>query len=122
MRPKNSEKKFTVKPMDLKPSRRLAVRSYLEQVDVATIVSSAESCQEKVGVLQTVVQTGLDYVARLRTKTVYKTEPPWMNSSLKSLINRRQWTLSKGNLDEFRQFRNLVNRERKKCKAKYYQH
>ena len=89
-------------------------------MDIAIIVNSSESCQEKLAALQTVVQMAFDYVAAVRTKTVYKTEPPWMNSGLKGLINRCQGGAKFGNLDELRQLWNLVNRERKKCKAKYY--
>jgi len=36
-------------------------------------------------------------------------------------IKRRQCALAKGNMDTFRTLRNWVNRERKICRAKYYE-
>lgn len=44
-----------------------------------------------------------------------------MNDKLKNLIKRCQRALAKGNMDTFRTLRNCVNRERKICRAKYYE-
>ena len=38
-----------------------------------------------------------------------------------TMIKRRQCALAKGNMDTFRMLRNCVNRERKICRAKYYE-
>lgn len=43
-----------------------------------------------------------------------------MNNSLKRLIRRRQKALTNNNLAEYNQLRNKVNRDRKACRAKYY--
>ena len=56
-----------------------------------------------------------------RFKTVLRSEPPWLNDKLKNLIKRRQCALAKRNMDTFRMLRNCVNRERKICRAKYYE-
>ena len=48
-------------------------------------------------------------------------EPPWVNSTLKNLIAKRQTALTQGKNLEFRQLRNWVNRERKICRANYYE-
>ena len=69
---------------------------------------------------ESIVKVGLDLVLPLRSKTIHLNEPPWISSSLKSLIRRRQRAHSQGNLLEFRMLRNRVNRERKICRAKYY--
>ena len=43
-----------------------------------------------------------------------------MNNSIKRLIRRRQKALANDNLVEYNQLRNKVNRDRKACRAKYY--
>ena len=48
---------------------------------------------------------------------------PWMNESLKSLIMKRQKAFCTYGPDsaQFKYFRNLVNRQRKICRGKYYE-
>ena len=43
-----------------------------------------------------------------------------MNYSIKRLIRRRQKALANNNLVEYNQLQNKVNRDRKACRAKYY--
>ncbi|XP_032238256.1 uncharacterized protein LOC116618539 [Nematostella vectensis] len=62
------------------------MRTYLENVDVDTLVSSKVSCQDKVKMLETIVEKAL----------------------------------AQGDQDRYRLFRNCVNRERKVCRAKFY--
>ena len=118
---KTSQSKQTVISRDLRPSKRRAMRTYLEQVDVSAMISAVDSCEEKVSVLKTVVHTGLDYVLPLKTKTVISAEPPWINPTLKKLIKKRQRALSQGRHAEFTLLRNHINRERKSCRSKYYE-
>ena len=122
LRSKNYENKCTTRSRDLRPSIRMAIRSYLEKLDIPVLISSVKSCAEKTEMLRTIVQTGRDLVAPVKTKTTYTTEPPWINRKIKSLIKRRQRSLALGNRDEYRRLRNCVNRERKACRAKYYDH
>ena len=51
---------------------------------------------------------------------MHSTEPPWITSTLKELIQARQRALSRGDNQQFREIRNLVNGERKACRAKYF--
>ena len=111
---------FIVKKRDLRPSGRLAIRSYLQQVDVSSLLGTVKTCAEKVSLLDIIIKTGLDSVLPLRSKTIHSSEPPWMNSTLKNLIKRRQCALANGNMVTFRLLRNHVNRERKICREKYY--
>lgn len=113
--------KFTIKSRDLRPSSRLAMRTYLRAVDVPVMIDSAESCEKKLSLLETIIRTGLDSVLPVRSKRICTTEPPWITSTLKQLIKERQRALSHDNLRVFRYLRNRVNRERKVCRAKYYQ-
>ncbi|XP_068691417.1 uncharacterized protein [Montipora foliosa] len=57
----------------------------------------------------------------MRTRNVHSTEPPWITSSLKNLLQKRQSGLSRGDDQMFREWRNRVNRKRKMCRANYYQ-
>ena len=75
----------------------------------------------KVSMLQRIIKTGLDSILPMKPKIVHRTEPPWINSTLKTLIRKRQVALGRGDRAEFNHLRNLVNRERKRCRAKYYE-
>ncbi|PFX15372.1 hypothetical protein AWC38_SpisGene20401 [Stylophora pistillata] len=59
--------------------------------------------------------------SKMKPKIVYRTEPPWLNLTLKILIQNRQVALGRGDRAEFNHLRNLINRERKRCCAKYYE-
>lgn len=61
------------------------------------------------------------HVTPMRMRNVHSTEPPWITSSLKNLIQKRQSALLRGDDQKFRELRNRVNRERKMCRANYYQ-
>ena len=57
----------------------------------------------------------------MRTCKVHSTEPPWITSSLKNLLQKQQSALLRGDNQMFRELRNHVNCERKMCRANYYQ-
>ena len=110
----------TIKSRNLRSSNCLAVRLYLQSIDVSNMIGKVTSCERKVSLLETIIKTGLDAVSPVRAKRVCTTEPPWITASLKQLIKDRQTALSLNNLDEFKRLRNRVNWERKACRAKYY--
>ena len=110
-----------VRSRDLRPSNRLALSLYLQEVDVPALISTGNSCSEKVSIFETIVNTGLDIILPVRSKTIHSNEPPWINPALKDLIRQRQRALAQGNLPLFRLLRNRVNRERKSCRGKYYE-
>ena len=113
--------KSIIKSRDLRPSKRQAISTYLEQVNVHSLVRSVGSCEEKVTMLETIINIGLEFILPLRKITVLSNEPPWVTSSLKDLIKRRQMALNRGDTQEFKYLRNQVNRARKVCRAKYYE-
>ena len=96
----------------MRPSKRLAMRTYLELVDLDTILNSANSCEDKTSLLEQVIKTGLDHVMPMRKRRVLSTEPPWITSSLKNLLQKQQSALSRGDDQMFCELRNRVNRER----------
>ena len=112
---------ITIKARDLRPSKRQAMGTYLEAVDVCTMTSAFETCVEKVSLLEQIITTGLDRILPIQSRRVHSTEPPWITSTLKELIQARQHGLSRGDDQQFREIRNRVNRERKACRAKYFQ-
>ena len=111
---------ITIKARDLRPSKRHAMSSCLEAVDVCAMTSALETCVEKVSLLEEIMTTGLDRILPIQSRRVHSTEPPWITSTLKKLIQARQRALSRGDNQQFREFRNRVNRERKACRAKYF--
>ena len=125
LKPKTSSQlpkpRLTVKSRDLRASSRLAIGTYLQKVDIPALLNTVNTCTEKVTLFESTVETGLDFVLSLRSKTIHLNEPPWINSSLKNLIRRLQRTLVQRNLPEFRLLRNHVNRERMTCRARYYE-
>ena len=109
-----------IKSRDLRPTKRLAMRKYLEEVDVKSIIDTERSCERKTQMLESVINFGLDTLLPLKTKITFSNEPPWMSQSLKQLIRRRQRALNQSDRSIFRALRNQVNRERKTCRAKFY--
>ena len=88
---------ITIKARDLRPSKRQAVGTYLEAGDVCTKGScSLETCAEKVSLLEQIITTGLDHILPIQSRRVHFTEPPWITSTLKELIQARQRALSRG--------------------------
>lgn len=114
-------RKLVVKRRDLRPSSRLAYRKYLELLDISNMYDKSLPCSDKVSLLESIVTTGLDFILPLISTMVRCSEPRWITSHLSKLIKKRQKYLNQGNLPLFKYYRNKVNRERKICRAKYYE-
>ena len=117
---KSNNSTTTIQSRDMRPNKRLAMRTYLESGDLDTILNSTESCEGKT-LLEQIIKTDLDHVMPTRTRKVHSTEPPWITPPLNNLLQKRQSALSRGDDQIFRELRNRVNRERKMCRANYYQ-
>ena len=113
--------RFTVQKRDLRPNSRLAIRSYLKEVNVSTLLDTTDTCADKVSLFETIVKTGLDFILPMRSKTIHTNEPPWITATLKDLIKKHQKALAQGDMEEFKQLRNRVNCERKSCRSKFYE-
>ena len=114
---------ITIKARDLHPSKRQAMGTYLEAVDVCTMTSALETCAEKVSLLEQIITTGLDRILPIQSRRVHSTDPPWITSTLKELSQARQRALSRGDdqRQRFREIRNRVNRQRTASRANYFQ-
>ncbi|XP_015762250.1 PREDICTED: uncharacterized protein LOC107341356 [Acropora digitifera] len=104
----------------MRPTNRLAMQTYLEQVNVAEMIKTASPCVDKTSLLQLTIKTGLDAIMPERTKYVQTSGPRWINPSLKLLIAKRQAVLHNGDTTNFRRLRNKVNSQRKVCRANFY--
>ena len=83
----------TVISRDFRPSNHVAMKTYLYEVDVTAMIRAMTTCEQKVSMLQTIIKTGLDSILPMKPKIVLRTEPPWINSTLKTLIRKRQVAL-----------------------------
>ena len=117
-----SNKKIIRMKRDHRLSRRAEFGGYLCSIDWSSINSDQNSCEEMWKFLYDVIFAGLDLLIPIKEINVSTTDAPWMNDRLKLLIKKRQQAFvtcgSKSII--FKQYRNLVNRERKSCRAKYY--
>lgn len=111
---------ITIKARDFRPSKRQAMGTYLDAVDVCTMTCALGTCAEKVSLLELITTTGLDHIPPIQSRKVHSTKPPWITSTLKELIQACQHALSRGDKQQFQDLRNRVNRERKACRAKYF--
>ena len=91
-------------------------------MDWSCLFVNAENCQDMVNVFQKVIQTGLDCLMPMKTVRVNTSDVPWMTQHLKGLILKRQKAFHTHGTEsaQYKFFRNIVNRERKKCKGNFY--
>ena len=113
--------KLQVKSRDLKPTKCLAMSTFLKEVDIKSLIAMETTIDGKTKMLESIINFGLDLLIAITTKTIYSSEPPWMSKSLKQAICRRQKALAQGNISVFKTLRNRVNREQKLCRAKFYE-
>ena len=62
--------KFKVMSRDLRPSARLAIRQYLELVDVAHLLNQVPFCEGKTSLLVSIIKIGLDFICPFCVETV----------------------------------------------------
>ena len=93
---------------------------YLLEIPWDAVLSENESCDDKPAAVTQIINYGLDAIMPVRSVKVHQTDRPWLNADLKRLIQKRQQAFSSGDTFLFRLLRNKVNRERKRCRAIYY--
>ena len=116
----NQTDKFYTISRDLRPTKRLLMRKYLEEVDIQSLINMQPSCKTKVDMFESIINHGLDTLLPLKSKVNISNDPPWISQSLRKLIKRRQVALARGNQTLFKSLRNQVNRERKSCRQRFY--
>ena len=85
-RPTNQKAKFYRISRDLRPTKRLIMRKYLEEVDIKGLIETQNSCNAKVEMLESIINYGQDTLLPLKSKLNVSNDPPWISQSLKKLI------------------------------------
>jgi len=87
------------------------------------LFGSLESCDALLGVFEEVIHTGLNLLMAVSKVQLNTCDAPWITQHLKDLIQKRQQAFHKKGADslQFKFYRNLVNRERKLCRSKFYE-
>ena len=116
----NQTGKFYTISRDLRPTKRLLMRKYLEKVNIPSLINMQPSCKAKVDMFETVINYGLDTLLPLQSKANISNDPHWISQSLRKLIKRRQVAIACGNQTLFKSLRNQVNRERKSCRHRFF--
>ena len=114
----NKNKPRVVKLRDARPSNRMALGRVLSTIDWSCL-DLINSCEEKLAFFNKIISDSLNFIMPVKTRTVHNNDALWMSDKLKRSIKKRQRALQSGNGSKFR-YRNVVNVERKKCKAAYY--
>ena len=65
--------KLVLKSCDLRMTKRLAMRKYLDEVDLHQIVATMDSCEEKTKTLEMIIKTGMDILLPLKSKKCLST-------------------------------------------------
>ena len=97
-------------------SRKAEMGRYLAAIDWSSLFASLDTCEDMWNVFHAVVQSGLDILMPIKQIRIHPDDAPWMNQRLKSFIQKRQeaFNIHGVNSIQFKQYRNLVNREKKR--------
>ena len=108
---------------DLQSSRKAEMGRYLCSLDWPLLLSSLETCDELLCVFEQVIHTGLDVLMPVRKVRMNTRDAPWMTQYLKDLIRKRQQAFHNngGHSVQYKFYRIQFNRERKLCRAKFYE-
>lgn len=108
---------------DQRPSCKAAMGRYLDSIDWPLLFAPLESWEDKWAVLEQIILSGIDILMPAKQMRVCSPDAPWMTRTLKNLIRKRQkaFTTHPANSTVFKYYRNLVNRERKACRGRYYE-
>ena len=109
-----------IKVRDKRPINVRAFGRYLLEIPW-DYLSSIPSIDQKLRLMTNIINYGFNLIMPERSIKIHHNDRPWVNSSLKSLINRRQKALASGDVTLFKLLRNKVNRERKRYRKLYYQ-
>ena len=123
LNPKNrcdkSDSRKVVISRDMRPSKKSELGRYLTSCNWS-ILNHLETCEEKLELFTDLINLGINILMPKRRITLHVNDPPWITANFKILIKKRQAAFSNGDNELFRYYRNRVNRERKKCREKFY--
>ena len=95
---------------------------FLQSILWPEIFAQSQSCEDMANFFYDIVSIGLDLLMPIKRIKKISADVPWMTDKLKTFIKKRQEAFfSYGpKYNCFKYYRNIVNRERKACKSKYY--
>ena len=96
---------------------------YLTKIDWSLVCGPLDTCESMWTSFHEIVHFGLDIIMPEKQIRIHPADAPWMTQKLKSLILSRQkaFHMHGAYSRQFKYYRNRVNRERKVCRAKYYE-
>ena len=103
-----------IKVRDKRPSNVRAFGHYLLKIPWDNLFP-IPSIDQKLFRMTNIINYRLNLIMPERSIKIHHNDRPWVNSSLKSLISRRQKALASGDVTLFKLLLNKVNRERKSC-------
>ena len=117
----NTKKLITVR--DTRKSRKLEMGRYLTKIDWSLVCGPLDTCESMWTSFHELVHSGLDIIMPEKQIRIHPNDAPWMTQKLKSLILSRQkaFHMHGAYSPQFKHYRNRFNRERKVCRAKYYE-
>ena len=118
----NNTKK-TITERDLRASSKASMGRFLNGIHWSILFSPLEGCKEMWNVFSKAARTGLDILMPEKQFRICTADAPWMTQRVKALILKRQkaFTMHGPESSQFKYLRNLVNRERKACRVRYYE-
>ena len=104
---------------DTRISRKLELGRYLNSINWS-IFDSLENCEDKLELMTNLIINGLNHIMPIERVKVHVNDCPWITLNFKELIRHRQNAFISGDTVRFRKFRNLINRERKILRKKFF--
>ena len=106
---------------DTRISRKRELGRYLNSINWS-IFDSLESCEDKLELMTNLIINGLNHIMPIERVIVkvHVNDCPWITPNFKKLIRHRQNAFISGDIVRFRKLRNLINRERKILRKKFF--
>ena len=104
---------------DTREIRKQELGRYLSSLNW-DILNDIKSCNRKEQLFEDLIKTGLDIIMPLKKTKLHTNNQPWITPEFITLIKRRQEAFAQKKMTEFRHYRNLVNRERKRLRDNYF--
>ena len=117
--PNSNSSRKTLMRRDTHPSRKYELGRYLSSIHWP-FLEDVESCEVKLQLLVDLITVGVDTIMPLKRIKLHVNDPPWVTSDFKELIKSRQQAFSNREMENYRHYRNLVNRKRKTLQSRYF--
>ena len=117
--PRDGPSRRTVSKRDTRASRKSELGRFLVSIDWS-VVSEAPNCETKLALFTDFIKIGLDHIMPVKNVRLHLNDPPWVTEQFKNLIKLRQHAFHHGDMEQYRRYRNEVNRARKSLRSNYF--